>query len=158
LIDEPVAIVDKPNAKPLAIAQGRVEFANVSFTYGDNPALEDVTFTAEPGQTIALVGPSGAGKSTIFNLLPRLYDASSGAVRIDGQDVRDVTVTSLRNSISLVAQEAALFNDTVRANIALGRAGASHAEIEAAARAAAAHDFIAALPLGYDTPVGDRGG
>ncbi len=157
LLDEPVSINDKPNAKALTVSNGRVEFQHVGFAYADTPAIEDVTFAVEPGETVALVGPSGAGKSTIFNLLPRLYDVTAGSVRIDGQDVRDVTVASLRNSISLVAQEAALFNDTVRANIALGRAGATHAEIEAAARAAAAHDFITALPLGYDTPVGDRG-
>jgi ATP-binding cassette, subfamily B, bacterial MsbA len=157
LIDEPVAILDQQNAKPLVLKQGRVAFENVSFTYGDAPALSDVSFTVEPGETVAFVGPSGAGKSTIFNLLPRLYDASSGHVRIDGQDVRDVQVASVRASISLVAQEAALFNDTIRANIALGRAGATHAEIEEAARNAAAHDFIAELPNGYDTIAGDRG-
>jgi subfamily B ATP-binding cassette protein MsbA len=157
LIDEPVTINDKPGAKPIAIAKGRVEFDNVFFSYGEATALDGVSFTVEPGETVAFVGPSGAGKSTIFNLLPRLYDATGGAVRIDGQDVRDVTVASVRSSISLVAQEAALFNDSVRANIALGRAGATHAEIEAAARAAAAHDFISALPQGYDTVVGDRG-
>jgi subfamily B ATP-binding cassette protein MsbA len=116
-----------------------------------------VSFTVAPGETVAFVGPSGAGKSTIFNLLPRLYDATSGHVRIDGQDVRDVQVASVREAISLVAQEAALFNDTIRANIALGRPGATHAEIEEAARNAAAHDFIAELPNGYDTIAGDRG-
>jgi subfamily B ATP-binding cassette protein MsbA len=157
LIDEPVAILDKPGAKPLALTEGRVTFENVSFTYGDAPALNDVSFTVAPGETVAFVGPSGAGKSTIFNLLPRLYDATSGHVRIDGQDVRDVKVASVRAAISLVAQEAALFNDTIRANIALGRAGATHAEIEEAARNAAAHDFIAELPNGYDTIAGDRG-
>jgi subfamily B ATP-binding cassette protein MsbA len=157
LIDEPVAILDKPGAEPLALQEGRVTFENVSFTYGDAPALNDVSFTVAPGETVAFVGPSGAGKSTIFNLLPRLYDATSGHVRIDGQDVRDVQVASVREAISLVAQEAALFNDTIRANIALGRPGATHAEIEEAARNAAAHDFIAELPNGYDTIAGDRG-
>ncbi|MGE0740549.1 MAG: ABC transporter ATP-binding protein [Hyphomonadaceae bacterium] len=158
LIDEPTEITDKPGAKPIQIARGRVEFEHVGFSYGDAAALEDVSFTVEPGETVALVGPSGAGKSTIFNLLPRLYDATAGAVRIDGQDVREVTVASLRASIALVSQEAALFNDTIRANIALGRPGATRAEIEQAARAAAAHDFIAVLPQGYETSVGDRGG
>jgi subfamily B ATP-binding cassette protein MsbA len=157
LLDEPSTINNKPDAKPIAITNGRVEFDNVSFSYGGAPALERVSFTVEPGETVAFVGPSGAGKSTIFNLLPRLYDATGGAVRIDGQDVRDVTVASLRASISLVAQEAAMFNDTIRANIALGRQGATHAEIEEAARGAAAHEFITALPNGYDTIVGERG-
>jgi subfamily B ATP-binding cassette protein MsbA len=158
LIDEPVTIVDKPNAKAISVSRGAVAFENVSFSYEETPALAGVSFTVQPGETVALVGPSGAGKSTVFNLLPRLYDVSGGAVRIDGQDVRDVTLPSLRASMALVAQEAALFNDTIRANIALGREGATHAEIEAAARNAAAHDFITALPQGYDTIVGDRGG
>jgi ATP-binding cassette, subfamily B, bacterial MsbA len=158
LIDEPEAINDKPDAKRIEVKAGRVQFENVGFSYAETPAIEDVSFTVEPGETVALVGPSGAGKSTVFNLLPRLYDVTTGAVRVDGQDVRDVTVVSLRNSISLVAQEAALFNDTIRANIALGRAGASHAEIEEAARNAAAHDFIVSLPNGYDTMAGERGG
>ncbi|MEQ1491050.1 MAG: ABC transporter ATP-binding protein [Terricaulis sp.] len=158
LIDEPERINDKPGAKPLRVDAGRIEFSGVGFSYGETPAVEDVSFTVEPGETVALVGPSGSGKSTIFNLLPRLYDVTKGAVRIDGQDVRDVQVVSLRNSISLVAQEAALFNDTIRNNIALGRAGATHAEIEEAARNAAAHDFISGLPNGYDTMAGERGG
>jgi subfamily B ATP-binding cassette protein MsbA len=158
LIDEPVEIRDKPGAKPIAVTQGRVAFDNVSFSYGEGAALESVSFNVEPGETVAFVGPSGAGKSTIFNLIPRLYDVTGGAARIDGQDIRDVTIASLRASISLVAQEAAIFNDTIRANIAFGRPGTTHAEIEQAARAAAAHDFITALPQGYDTVAGDRGG
>ncbi|MFZ2030992.1 MAG: ABC transporter ATP-binding protein [Vitreimonas sp.] len=158
LIDEPETIVEKPRAKAISVSRGEVAFENVSFAYEDTPALAGVSFTVQPGETVALVGPSGAGKSTVFNLLPRLYDVSGGAVRIDGQDVRDVTLASLRASMALVAQEAALFNDTIRANIALGREGATHAEIEEAAKNAAAHDFITALPQGYDTIVGDRGG
>jgi subfamily B ATP-binding cassette protein MsbA len=158
LIDEPVEIRDKPGAKPIAVTQGRVAFDNVSFSYGEGAALESVSFNVEPDETVAFVGPSGAGKSTIFNLIPRLYDVTGGAARIDGQDIRDVTIASLRASISLVAQEAAIFNDTIRANIAFGRPGTTHAEIEQAARAAAAHDFITALPQGYDTVAGDRGG
>jgi ATP-binding cassette, subfamily B, bacterial MsbA len=157
LIDEPVTINSKLNAPAMRVSEGRIAFEDVTFAYGDAPALEGVSFVVEPGETVALVGPSGAGKSTVFNLLPRLYDVTAGAVRIDAQDVRDVTVDSLRASMSLVSQEPALFNDTVRANIALGRAGAPFADIEAAARAAAAHDFILALPNGYDTNVGERG-
>jgi subfamily B ATP-binding cassette protein MsbA len=157
LLDEPMTINNKPDAKAIAVTRGRVEFDRVSFAYGEAPALEDVSFTVEPGETVAFVGPSGAGKSTIFNLLPRLYDATAGSVRIDGQDVRDVTVASLRGSISLVAQETAMFNDTIRNNIALGRRGASEAEIEDASKAAAAHDFIMALPNGYETIAGERG-
>jgi subfamily B ATP-binding cassette protein MsbA len=157
LLDEPEMVADKPGAKPLAIGQGRISFDNVSFSYGEGEALQGISFEATRGETLALVGPSGAGKSTIFHLLPRLYDANAGAVRIDGQDVRDVTLASLRASMALVSQDAVLFNDTVSANIALGRAGAPHAEIEDAARAAAAHDFIVALPNGYDSMVGERG-
>jgi subfamily B ATP-binding cassette protein MsbA len=158
LIDEPETINDKPDAMTLKVSEGRIAFETVAFSYGDAPAIEDVSFAVAPGETVALVGPSGAGKSTIFNLLPRLYDVTAGSVRIDGQDVRDVTVASLRSSISLVAQESALFNDSIRANIGLGRAGATHAEIEEAARNAAAHDFIMALPSGYETMAGERGG
>src|SRR5262249_9914910 len=134
LIDEPVTILEKPNAKAMAVTRGEVTFDNVSFSYEETPALAGVSFTVAPGETVALVGPSGAGKSTVFNLLPRLYDVCGGAVRIDGQDVRDVTLSSLRAHMALVAQEAALFNDTIRANIALGREGAMHAEIEDAAK------------------------
>ena len=158
LIDEPVTITERANAKPISVTRGEVAFEEVSFSYEETPALAGVSFAVEPGETVALVGPSGAGKSTIFNLMPRLYDVSGGAVRIDGQDVRDVTLASLRASMALVAQDAALFNDSIRANIALGREGATHAQIEDAAKNAAAHDFITALPQGYDTIVGDRGG
>ena len=158
LIDEPIEIKDKPDARPLKLSEGWISFEDVSFAYGDAPALSNVTFTVAPGETVALVGPSGAGKSTIFNLLARLYDASGGAVCIDKQDVREVTLASLRGSIALVAQEAGLFNDSIRANIALGKPNATHAEIEEAAKAAAADDFIRALPGGYDAMAGERGG
>jgi subfamily B ATP-binding cassette protein MsbA len=158
LIDEPIEIKDKPDAPPLRLSKGWISFEDVSFAYGEAPALSNVTFTVAPGETVALVGPSGAGKSTIFNLLARLYDASGGAVCIDKQDVRDVTLASLRGSMALVAQEAGLFNDTIRANIALGKPSASQAEIEDAAKAAAADDFIRALPGSYDAMAGERGG
>ncbi|MDX2238440.1 MAG: ABC transporter ATP-binding protein [Hyphomonadaceae bacterium] len=157
LLDEPDHVRDAPHAQPLRIARGAIAFERVSFSYGDAPALQDVSFEAAPGQTLALVGPSGAGKSTIFNLIPRLYDPTAGAVRIDGQDLRDVTIDSVRGEIALVSQDAALFNDTVRANIAFGRAEAPPEALIEAAKAAAAHDFITRLPQGYDTIVGERG-
>ena len=159
LIDEAPKVVDAPGAKPIAISRAQLKFERVGFAYNpQTPALTDVSFTVERGETVALVGPSGAGKTSVFNLIPRLFDASAGAVTIDGQDLRGVTLESLRNSIGLVSQDATLFNDSVAANIAFGKAGAGRAEIEAAARAAAAHDFIAGLPHGYDTIVGERGG
>jgi subfamily B ATP-binding cassette protein MsbA len=158
LLDEPTLIHDRPGARALSAPRGGIEFDRVSFAYEADPALREVSFAVSPGETVALVGPSGAGKSTVFNLLPRLYDVTSGSVRIDGQDVRDVTLASLRAAMALVTQEASLFHDSVRANIALGRPGATQTEIEEAARAAAAHDFILALPQGYDTNVGERGG
>jgi ATP-binding cassette, subfamily B, bacterial MsbA len=157
LIDEPAFVTDKPGAKPLNISRAEIAFENVTFSYGAGAALSDVSFRVARGETVALVGPSGAGKSTIFNLIPRLYDATAGAVRVDGQDVRDIQLASLRANIALVSQEAALFNDSIGANIGLGRAGASEADVIAAAKAAAAHDFIAAMPNGYDTQVGERG-
>lgn len=157
VLDEAPHIVDAPGAQPLLAPRGEVAFERVSFSYGEGNALEDVSFTVSPGETVALVGPSGAGKSTIFNLLPRLYEVTDGAVKIDGVDVRAATLESVRGAIALVAQDAVLFNDTVRANILLGRKGASETEIVAAAKAAAADDFIRALPAGYDTIVGERG-
>jgi ATP-binding cassette, subfamily B, bacterial MsbA len=120
-------------------------------------ALDNISLTVPAGSTVALVGPSGAGKSTMLNLIPRFYDVSSGGIAIDGQDVRDVTLSSLRGALALVAQEASLFDDTVRANIAYGRLSADEAEIAAAAAAAGADRFIAELPQGYDTLVGEHG-
>lgn len=131
----------------------------MSFGYGEgNAALDDFTLSVPGGKMVALVGRSGAGKSTVFNLIPRLFDVGTGSLRIDGQDVRDVTLASLRGKIGMVSQDAILFNDTVRANIAFGKMDASDEEIIAAAKAAAAHDFIVAMPEGYNTNVGDRGG
>ncbi|MBC6441092.1 MAG: ABC transporter ATP-binding protein [Rhodospirillales bacterium] len=157
LIDVEPQIRDRDDARTLAVSGGAVRFENVSFAYGEVPALKDVTLEVPAGRTAALVGPSGAGKSTVLNLIPRFYDAGSGAVTVDGQDVRAVTLASLRDNIALVSQEVALFNDTVGGNIAYGRPDASQAEIEAAACDAAAHDFIVDLPEGYDTIVGESG-
>jgi subfamily B ATP-binding cassette protein MsbA len=151
-------IKDAPAAAPLGRAQGHIELKDVRFGYGDEAAaLDGVSIEARPGETIALVGPSGGGKSTILNLIPRFYDVQSGAVTLDGLDIRDVTLASLREQIALVTQEPFLFDDTIRANIAYARPGATQAHIEQAAQAAAAHEFIIALPQGYDTLVGELG-
>jgi ATP-binding cassette, subfamily B, bacterial MsbA len=156
-IDAPVTVADRADAHDLASAEGRVEFADVSFAYpGAGPALNGLTFSVQPGQTIALVGPSGAGKSTVFNLLLRLYDPASGAVRVDGHDVRDLRLASLRRHLSLVSQDAFLFDASVRENIAVGHPGATDAEIQAAADAAAC-DFIPQLPQSWDSPAGEGG-
>jgi len=158
ILDQRPRIVDRPGAKPLLIAGGEVKLEGVRFSYeGNAPALNDVSLRVPAGKTVALVGPSGAGKSTILNLLPRFYDVGDGRVLVDNQDVRDVTLSSLRAATALVSQEVILFDETVRANIAYGKPSASDAEIETAARNANAHDFIAELPEGYDTEVGPRG-
>lgn len=159
VMDVPRRIADAADAAPLPPGHGRIAFEGVGFTYDGVPdaALSGLTFTAEPGQTIALVGPSGAGKSTAIALVPRLYDATEGAVLIDGADIRGVTLASLRDAIAYVGQEATIFDDTALANIACGHPGATRAEVEDAARAAAAHDFLAALPQGYDTVLGPGG-
>jgi subfamily B ATP-binding cassette protein MsbA len=158
LLDEHATVTDKSDAPRLTFRQGRIEFRVVTFGYhADAAALSDVSFEVKPGSTVALVGPSGAGKSTIINLIPRLFDVQSGAVLIDGQDVRDVSLQSLREILALVSQDVVLFDDTVKANIAFGRLDADDGEIEAAARAAAAHEFIMQLPDGYDTMVGEEG-
>jgi ATP-binding cassette, subfamily B, bacterial MsbA len=158
LLDEQDATTEKPNAKPLQVSRGEVRFEGVGFAFGPDAALSEISFTAAPGQTVALVGPSGAGKSTLLNLLARLYDVQAGAIFIDGQDIRDVTLHSLRGAMALVAQDAAVFDDTIAANIGFGRPGAAAGDIERAARAAVAHDFITARPLGYSAQVGERGG
>jgi subfamily B ATP-binding cassette protein MsbA len=158
LLDEEAEIFDAPDAKPLQLKGGGVSFTNTSFAYEPGKtALKNVTFDVEAGRTIALVGPSGAGKSTVMNLLLRFYDTTGGSVSVDGQDVRNVTVASLRDSIALVSQDVTLFNDTAAANIRFGRPDASDEDVIEAAKSAAAHDFITALPDGYDTIVGDRG-
>jgi subfamily B ATP-binding cassette protein MsbA len=157
-LDVEATIVDPPGAAALPAGQAAIAFDQVSFAYGDNaPALTDVSIAASRGETVALVGPSGGGKSSILNLIPRFYDVTAGSVTIDGHDVRSVTLASLRDRIALVTQEPFLFDDTIRANIAYARPSAAEDEIEAAARQAAAHDFISELPLGYDTLVGEAG-
>lgn len=158
MLDSPPAIVDKPSATALIIAQPEMVFDDVRFTYADGTeALKGVSFTVPAGKTAALVGESGSGKSTILNLIPRFYDVTGGAIRIDGIDIRDVTLQSLRKNMALVSQEVAIFNDTVRDNIAYGTEGATEDEIVAAAKSAAAHEFIQELPQGYDTVVGENG-
>jgi subfamily B ATP-binding cassette protein MsbA len=152
------AVDDTPGALALAQTAREIRFDDVRFAYGDNaPALDGVSLTVARGETVALVGPSGGGKSTILNLIPRFYDVTSGVVRLDGQDVRSLTLASLRSQLALVTQEPFLFDDTIRANIAYARPEAAQGEIEEAARQAAAHDFVTALPSGYDTLVGEAG-
>ena len=158
LLDQPPEVADSPGATALAVGPGRVTFHNVAFAYDPaRPILHGISFDVPPGHTVALVGPSGAGKSTIGRLLFRFYDVSGGAIRIDGQDLRDVTQASLHQTIGIVPQDTVLFNDTIYYNIAYGREDATRAEIEQAARAAQLHAFIADLPEGYQTQVGERG-
>jgi len=158
-LDKKPSVKDNPWARPLPPARGIVEFDSVSFRYPgtDRLALEDVSFRVSPGETIALVGPSGAGKSTASKLMLRFYDPNSGEIRVDGHDLRDLTLHSLRENVSLLLQETLVFDGTVRDNIAYGKPGATREEIETAARAADAHDFVEALPDGYDTVVGQKG-
>jgi len=158
ILDVAPSISEKPDATALVVQQGAITYTDVHFSYdGETAALHGIDIAVAPGSTVALVGPSGSGKTTLMNLLPRFYDPDSGRVQIDGQDLQDVTIASLRAATALVSQDITLFDDTVAANIAYGRSGASEAEITAAARAAAAHDFITALPQGYDAMVGENG-
>ena len=158
VLDVEPTIRDMPGARPLRVGGGEIRFEGVHFGYAPGAvALDGISVTVPAGRTVALVGPSGAGKSTILNLIPRFFDVDDGSIAIDGQDVRSVTLASLRGAIALVAQEVSLFDDTVRANIAYGRFGASSAEIQAAARAAGADEFIQKLSQGYDTLVGEHG-
>jgi ATP-binding cassette subfamily B protein len=151
-------VADKPDAPALAVTGGEIVFEAVNFGYDERrPILRDVNFTVPPGKTVAIVGPSGAGKSTVSRILFRFYDVTDGTVRIDGQDIRDVSQKSLRASIGIVPQDTVLFNDTIYYNIAYGRPDASPAEIEEAARMARIHDFVMGLPDGYQTRVGERG-
>ncbi|MEQ3624707.1 MAG: ABC transporter ATP-binding protein/permease [Celeribacter sp.] len=158
LLEQPADVQDKPGAPELRVTGGEVRFRDVKFGYDPSrPILKGVDITAAPGAKLAIVGPSGAGKSTIGRLLFRFYDVTGGALEIDGQDLRDVTQDSLHKAIGVVPQDTVLFNDSIGYNIAYGRPGASQAEVEAAARAAKIHDFVTALPEGYDTAVGERG-
>jgi len=158
LLEQPAEITDRPGAKPLSVTAGRIVFRDVAFAYDpERPILHALNLTVQPGETVAVVGPSGSGKSTTGRLLFRFYDVTGGALTIDGQDVRDVTQASLRAAIGVVPQDTVLFNDTIYYNIAYGRPEAGRAEVEAAARAARIHDFIATLPKAYDAVVGERG-
>lgn len=158
LLDHPEDILEKPEAAKLEVHQGRVHLEDVHFSYeSGKPVLTGIDIEVPAGRTVALVGPSGAGKSTVLNLIPRFYDVTGGRVTVDGMDIREATLASLRSAMALVSQEITLFDDTIRANIAYGRLGATEDEIVEAARHAAAHDFIMELPQGYDTFVGERG-
>jgi ATP-binding cassette subfamily B multidrug efflux pump len=159
VLDAKNEVENRPGAQPLALTHGRVAFENVSFRYAgsEHNALSRVSFVAEPGQTVAIVGTTGSGKSTIINLIPRFYDVTEGRVTVDGQDVRDVTLESLRSHIGIVLQETVLFSGTIRENIAYGAPEATQEEIERVAKVAQAHEFILEQPEGYDTRIGEGG-
>ncbi|MCA1666474.1 MAG: ABC transporter ATP-binding protein/permease [Thermomicrobia bacterium] len=157
LLDEPPDITDAPDAITLPRIAGEIRFDHVTFGYGTTPVLRDIDLTIPPGATVAFVGPTGAGKSSTINLVPRFYDVWDGRVLIDGYDVRAVTLESLRSQFGIVLQDTFLFSATIAENIRFGRLGATDAEVEAAARAVGVHDFIAQLPDGYESEVGERG-
>ena len=158
IMDEKPEIVDSPGAIDLPHIQGGVEFDRVSFSYNDScPVLHDVSFRVRPGERVALVGPSGSGKTTIISLIPRFYDVHAGQVRIDGRDVRDVTIKSLRRHIGMVLQDPILFSGSVRENILYGKPNATDEEVIEASRAANAYEFIMSMPHGFDSEVGERG-
>ncbi len=157
ILDKPVEITDRPGAKTLRSFEDRIDFVNVSFRYTDKPVLENISFSIIKGKTVALIGPSGVGKSTIADLIPRFYDTSEGMVMIDGKDVRDYTMESIRSHMSFVTQEIILFNDTIFNNIALGQPDARLEDVIHAAKIANAHDFILQTEDGYQTNIGDRG-
>jgi ATP-binding cassette subfamily B protein len=159
VLDAPLEVQDAPDATPLPPIACRVEFDGVGFRYpgSEREVLRDVSFVAQPGQTVAILGTTGSGKSTLVNLIPRFYDVTEGSVRLDGHDVRDVTLASLRSQMGIVLQTSLLFSGIVRDNVAYGRPDATQEEIETAARAARADEFIRELPEGYDTVIGERG-
>ena len=158
LLEQETEIVDKPNAKPINVTNGQVKFSNVYFSYDSKrPILNDLSIEIQGGAKVAIVGSSGSGKSTIGRLLFRFYDVSGGSVSIDGQDIKNITQSSLHSAIGVVPQDTVLFNDSIFYNIAYGKDNATKAEVEEAARAAQIHEFIASLPDGYGTTVGERG-
>jgi subfamily B ATP-binding cassette protein MsbA len=157
LLDTPSTMAEPASPKPLKAANADIQFEHINFAYGEKPILRDINLTVKAGQLVALVGSTGSGKTTLANLLPRFYDPQSGAVRIGGTDIREVSIRELRNQIAIVTQETVLFHDTIRRNIAVGRPSATSAEIEEAARSAKAHDFIAQRPETYDAIVGEKG-
>lgn len=157
LMDEPSRIAEDPEADAMVVSDGAVEYDDVTFGYDEETIVEDVSFAVDGGETVALVGPTGAGKSTVLKLLLRMYDVNGGAIKIDGRDIRDVTIPSLRRHVGYVSQDTFLFYGTVRENIAYGAFDASDEEITEAAKAAEAHEFVTNLPEGYDTMVGERG-
>lgn len=157
LLDEPKHIVESPNAKEIGRSAGNVEFRDVSFSYGEEPVLQNISLSVSSNRMIALVGPSGGGKSTLAALLPRFYDVTAGSILVDGHDIREISLKSLVNQIALVDQETTLFNESIANNIRYGKPDATIEEVIEAARAAYAHDFIEQLPEGYDTSIGDRG-
>ncbi len=159
IVDAPISIRDHDGARDMAIEKGDVEFDHVSFSYSGRglPAVSNLSFSIKAGETVALVGPSGGGKSTLLNLMMRFFDANTGTIRIDGINIRDLTLSSLRNATALVTQDPFLFDDTIRTNIAFGRPNATDAEIQAAAEQAAAHDFVMDMPQNYATAVGEAG-
>jgi subfamily B ATP-binding cassette protein MsbA len=157
LMDLEPAVKDRPGAEPLPPISREIVYQGVSFTYDDRPVLQDLNLTVRRGEMLALVGPSGAGKTTLLNLLPRFYEVSRGAILIDGHDLREVTLSSLRAQIGLVTQQTILFNDSVRYNVAYGRIEAGEEEIINALKAAYAYDFVQKLPQGLDTMIGEQG-
>jgi ATP-binding cassette subfamily B protein len=158
VLDEPEDVADRPGAGALPPGPGAIRFEHVTFGYAaDRPVLEAIDLEIAPGRTVALIGHTGSGKTTLTSLVPRFYDVTSGRVTIDGVDVRDVTLASLRGAVGVISQDPFLFSATVRENIAFGRVGLSDEEMERVARASQAHEFIERLPKGYDTVIGERG-